>query len=466
MEPFLTISFPGPTELGFYRNERRAVGAVSSRRESEAHAIAAAGEKPILAAGSAREATGTKSPIRLAIVVSHPIQHFVSLYRALASRTELRVKVFYAAKIGVNAYYDQEMAATIRWAGDPLSGYESEFLPGSERISEAGFLSIDNPGVGRKLAEFNPDAVMVYGYAQLTQLQAFAWSHWRGVPILMTGDGDNLPRPTGHREALRKFILKRLMRRIGAFLTVGDQNEAMLQGLGVPRDRMFRAPLPIDEAVYADFAARRTEERARVRDMLGVDEDTLVLLYAGKLTLRKRPRDLVEAWARLASKGAFRGKIAIWYCGDGQAKPDLARAIESTGAPAALVGFVNVDLLPAYYCAADILVHPSERDPHPLICSEAACIGLPMILSDRIGAIGPTDIARDGQNALVYRCGDIDALGAAISTLSGDAALRQKMSRNSRAIYLEYSLSVTVEGLLRALRSTVGDPSAAIERPR
>jgi glycosyltransferase involved in cell wall biosynthesis len=430
--------------------------AVPLRREGEARADdAMAGKKTSFAARSASEPTGMSSPIRLAIVVSHPIQHFVSLYRALASRTELQIKVFYAARIGVNAYYDQEMAATIQWAGDPLSGYESEFLPGSERIVEAGFFSIDNPGVGRRLAAFNPDAVMVYGYAQLTQLRVFAWSRWRGVPLLMTGDGDNSARPAGPREALRKFILRRFLRQIGAFLTVGDQNEAMLKDLGVAKERMFRAPLSIDEGVFADFGTRRAKERARVRALLGFLDEDVVLLYAGKLIHRKRPQDLVEAWARLAARDAG-GKIALLYCGDGPAKPDLIRAIEATGAPASVVGFINVDLLPAYYCAADILVHPSERDPHPLICSEAACIGLPMILSDRIGAIGATDIARDGENALVYRCGDIDALDAAILRLSEDAALRRQMAHNSRAIYAEYSLSVTVEGILRALRAVLG----------
>jgi glycosyltransferase involved in cell wall biosynthesis len=452
VEPALTISFPGPIVSASPASDWQAADVLTFRREIEARAGVAATEKPVFGDESASEPKHSKPSIRLAIVVSHPIQHFVSFYRALASRTDLRIRVFYASKIGVNAYYDHEMAATIRWAGDPLSGYESEFLPGSERITEAGFLSIDNPGVGRRLAEFKPDAVMVYGYAQLTQLLAFAWSRWRGIPILMTGDGDNLPRPRGPREAVRKFILRRFLRRIGAFLTVGDQNEAMLRGLGVTDERMFRAPLPIDEAVFTNFGVRRAEERARVRGMLGIAEDTIVLLYAGKLTHRKRPLDLVEAWARLASSG----KIALLYCGDGPAISDLKRSIEATGAPAHLVGFVNVDLLPGYYCAADILVHPSERDPHPLICSEAACIGLPMILSDRIGAIGPTDIARDGQNAIVYRCGDIDALGAAMARLSEDAALRRKMSQSSHAIYVEYSMSVTVEGLMRALRTVVG----------
>ncbi len=126
-----------------------------------------------------------------------------------------------------------------------------------------------------------------------------------------------------------------------------------------------------------------------------------------------------------------------------------------------LAGFVNVDALPAYYCAADILVHPSEHDPHPLICAEAAAIGLPMILSDRVGAIGPTDIARAGENALVYRCGDIDALAAAITRLSEDETLRQAMAERSRHVYLSCDLEASICGILRALHAVAPPPPTA-----
>ena len=234
----------------------------------------------------------------------------------------------------------------------------------------------------------------------------------------------------------------------------------MLRDLGVSPARMFRAPLPIDEALYLDFAARRSEERASARAAMGVSDEAVVVLFAGKLSDRKRPRDLVEAWARLRERSGSRHEVVLLFCGDGPLKGDLSAAIDRVGATARLVVFVNVDRLPAYYCAADILVHPSEHDPHPLNCSEAACIGLPLVLSDRIGAIGPTDIARAGENALVYRCGDIDDLVAAIERLIGDRTLRRRMSAKSRAVYEDVGLKATLDGMARALKAIVPGPSA------
>ena len=128
---------------------------------------------------------------------------------------------------------------------------------------------------------------------------------------------------------------------------------------------------------------------------------------------------------------------------------------------AVLAGFVNVDQLPGYYCAADVLVHPSEHDPHPLVCSEAACIGLPMILSDRVGAAGPTDIARVGQNALVYPCGDVAALARAIAQLHGDDGLCQEMAARSLEIYTHCGLEVAARAVARAVAAVTAREGVA-----
>ncbi len=392
---------------------------------------------------------------RLAIVVSHPIQHFVHLYRAIAAGGEAQLKVFFCSKIGLQAYHDTEMNTVIRWAGDMTAGYDHEFLPGADKVTRVSFSRVNNSGVGARLSEYNPDAVMLYGYAQITQLKALFWCRLRRVPVLMTGDGDFVKQRSTLRAMVRARVLKTLLAQVSAFLTVGDQNEAMLASLGVPRARMFRTPFPIDEESYLDHRARRAQVRAAVRTKYAIAEDAFVLLYVGKISERKRPRDLVAAWQRMSLAAGAPLGITLLYCGDGPDRPALEKAIKDAGAPAVIAGFVNVDELPAFYCAADVLVHPSEHDPHPLVCSEAACIGLPMVLSDRVGAVGPTDIAREGANALVYPFGDVEALAAAVRKLAGDAALYQKMAASSLTIYGACGLAASVAGLLKATRSAL-----------
>ena len=114
-------------------------------------------------------------------------------------------------------------------------------------------------------------------------------------------------------------------------------------------------------------------------------------------------------------------------------------------------GFVNVDRLPAMYAAADILVHPSSIDPHPLSTAEAVFSGLPLIVSDRVGSVGPTDDVRVGTNGLEYPFGDIGALTKCVVELASDEVARRRMGDASLAIAAERTMQVSVDGFARAV---------------
>lgn len=390
-------------------------------------------------------------PRRLAIVISHPIQHFVPFYRAIAEQKSIALKVFFCSRIGAETYHDPEMGVSFKWAADLTSGYDHEFLPEADRIDSISFSSVDNPSIAAALAAFAPDAVLISGYAQKTALRALLWSRLRGVPVLMVSDGYLGGR---HRclvrRAARACVLRPLFAQVSAFLTIGDENERMYAYFGVSSARMFRTPITIDEKLFLRVREERTSRRARLRNELGIGESDVVFVSIGKLTARKRPADFVEASLELA-KAPRDERIVTVLCGDGAERDCLAQRLAGAAERIRLAGFVNLDRLPDFYAAADVLVHPSEADPHPLACSEAACVGLPMILSDRVGAIGSTDIARPGQNAIVYPCGDIGALAGAMQRVASDPRLRDSMSAASVRIYDECGMAASLEGLQAAL---------------
>ena len=401
-------------------------------------------------------------PRRLAIVATHPIQHFVHLYRALSKCEGVVLKVFFCSRIGLEKYFDREMQTEIAWADDLVGGYDHVFLPDGAGIDRSTFWTMNNPSVIGALKAFEPNAVMVYGYATATALRVLAWARFEGVPILMTGDGE-LGRPRSLLKSLvRAAAVRSIFSQVSAFLTVGDQNERMLAAAGVGRNRMFRSPFTIDEAAYRRAAAQRAELRGRIRAEFNLPEPAFVALFVGKLSVRKRPKDLLEAWLALRDQGR-EAALHILYCGNGAERASLEGFAKEHAIPATFAGFVNVDRLPGFYCAADVLVHPSEHDPHPLICSEAAAIGLPMILSDRVGAVGETDLARAGVNAIVFPCGDIGALAAAIGGIETDPERQAEMSASSRRIYDECDLAASTGGVLRAVEFVTAGRKRAVD---
>jgi hypothetical protein len=83
---------------------------------------------------------------------------------------------------------------------------------------------------------------------------------------------------------------------------------------------------------------------------------------------------------------------------------------------------------------------------------QAMSCGRPVILSD-IKGLWSKDILLHGENCLLVRPGDADALSQAIASLRSDAALRERLGRNARATALaHFGLNKTAGGTLELAR--------------
>ena len=78
-------------------------------------------------------------------------------------------------------------------------------------------------------------------------------------------------------------------------------------------------------------------------------------------------------------------------------------------------------------------------------------MGLPIVVSDKVGSAGPTDTVRDGVNGIVYRCGDTKHLGECLLPLIKDPERRSKMGRESLRIAEEMGMDASVNGLVNAV---------------
>ena len=124
---------------------------------------------------------------RVAVVVSHPIQHFCPLYRALAQSGRVDLKVFFGSKDGLNGYFDPGFNRVIQWEGDLVAGFPHEFLPGAGKVSVTG--SVDSPHVASVLSAFDPDVVLVYGFWHGISRRAISWARSHGRQHRLTGPG-------------------------------------------------------------------------------------------------------------------------------------------------------------------------------------------------------------------------------------------------------------------------------------
>jgi glycosyltransferase involved in cell wall biosynthesis len=138
------------------------------------------------------------------------------------------------------------------------------------------------------------------------------------------------------------------------------------------------------------------------------------ILYVGRLVERKGILDLVAAHAALPSAAP-----PLVVVGDGP----LAAALVGRQRVRAL-GFVEPSELPRIYGVAELAVVPSHDEPWGVAVSEALAAGVPVVVSDAVGAA--VDLVQSGLNGLTYPATDITALTAALS--SGLATLRAPIS--------------------------------------
>jgi glycosyltransferase involved in cell wall biosynthesis len=395
--------------------------------------------------------------IRVAIIVSHPIQHHVHLYRALATVPELELRVFFGSNIGAKSYFDSQMGVEIRWNTDLLDGYANEFLPEAEAIRETGLWAVNNPSIIQALTAFDPQVVQLHGYAQLTLLRALVWCRWKQIPVLLWSDSSLLFQRRRIKSLIKRPLLSLLMRQFSGVLSTGDNNEAYYRHYGVPEEKLHRCPFTVDEALLSQALEQRSTIRQALRVKYGIGRDAIVLLFVAKLVPWKRPKDLLDALLRLREQTSRNGEVVAFFAGDGALRAELEGLATRENLPAIFGGFINVDLLPSIYAMSDVLVFPSDREPYGLSAREAVCVGLPLIVSDQIGCTGKSDAARPNVNAIVYPSGDAESLTNAINTLVGDSDLRSRMGEASLRVAREMSLKHSVDGFLGAVRAALAD---------
>jgi glycosyltransferase involved in cell wall biosynthesis len=366
------------------------------------------------------------------------------------STGEMDLHVLFASNAGASSYFDAGFGQEVRFQDDLLEGFSYEFLPGHLTSNELSG-RISNARVGERLSAFGPDVVQVYGYYHPLSRGAIQWARAAGKPVLMCSDSELRAPRKWWEKAMKAAVLPRIFRQCDGFLTVGDCNEAYYRNYGVSSNRFFRCPYPIDDRKLTEAIAKRGAARSYLTEKSALPADATVALVVGKLTTRKAVDHAIKAMARVWADG-LRGQVFLVAAGNGperEALESLAKSLEPEAVRFA--GFVEVMELPRYYCGADLLVHPSSQDPHPLAVAEAVFCGLPVIVSDRVGSVGPSDDVRPGFNGLEYPYGDVEALARHVAFIHRHPEARQGMSLHSLQIGQQRTLSASVTGYLNAL---------------
>jgi glycosyltransferase involved in cell wall biosynthesis len=140
------------------------------------------------------------------------------------------------------------------------------------------------------------------------------------------------------------------------------------------------------------------------------------------------------------------------FAGDGPLRSSLEHKAKELGIAHRIrfLGFMNQSQLPSVYRAADLLVLPSYYEPFGLVVNEGMLCGLPVVVSDRVGA--KFDLVRPGENGYVFPVGNVNALAGILKEILPDTQKKSRMGAAAFQRMQTWSPHEYVEGIVHAVR--------------
>jgi glycosyltransferase involved in cell wall biosynthesis len=167
---------------------------------------------------------------------------------------------------------------------------------------------------------------------------------------------------------------------------------------------------------------------ARVRRELGLDPEDQVAIMLSALRPEKAHDVVVDAVQRL--RGRF-PRLRLLIVGQGDLRDHLARRAAASEGSVILAG-LRTDV-GNVMSAADICVHPSQREALPTTLLEAMAACVPVVAT-AVGGI--PEIVSDGRDGvLVPAPATADAVAAAMGHLLEDREERLRLASAGRAVY-------------------------------
>jgi len=175
---------------------------------------------------------------------------------------------------------------------------------------------------------------------------------------------------------------------------------------GVPESKLLR--------VHFGFAPERFHVQPETKT-----DNIFRVLFVGAISLQKGVQYLLEAFRRLDLPDAELVLVGGTF-------PDSKAFLPQYEGLYRHVPFVPQADLVEFYNTASVFVLPSLQDGFGMVVYEAAACGLPVIVSENVGAA-----IRDGQDGYIVPIRDPEALADRLLRLYRDPALRETMGRSA-----------------------------------
>ena len=396
---------------------------------------------------------------KLAIVTTHPIQYYAPIFRQLAARGNVQIKVFYTWPQSQQVKYDPGFGKAVRWDIPLLNGYDYAFIQNTAKNPGShGFSGIQNPTLIREIAGWAPDALLVFSWSYRSNLAVLR--HFKGkIPVFFRGDSHLLDEKPGLKTQLRRSLLRWVYRHVDYAFYVGENNRQYFLKHGLKTGQLLFAPHVVDNDRFGENVPAKEAEALAWRRRLDIPQDAVVLLYAAKLEPKKDPQLLLKAFVEMDQPAAY-----LIIVGNGPLEEAL-KAQFANHPRIRFLAFQNQSQMPLVYRLGQVFVLPSQgpAETWGLALNEAMACGRAVVASHKVG--GALDLIKAGENGWVFRAGHRESLKSALGRLLQEPARIAAMGDASLQRIREWSIEKTVECLEQGVLRCEAARPEIVHRP-
>jgi len=287
-------------------------------------------------------------------------------------------------------------------------------------------------GLRRKLRAIGPDIVQSHAAFSPSTIQTILYSKRLGYRLFID---DHSHKTNYHANnhvrksyvALLRAVYRITDERIECYMPITNSARDILESiLRIPPGKIELFPLGADTGRFT----RSTQLRESGRSTYGIQDETRVIVSAGKFTEDKDIEVLIKAFDHVVDRNQ---NVMLLLVGNGPGEymsrlKKLADKIIPSG-KVRFVDFVRNADLPALYNAGDIGVWPGNAS---ITVIEALATGLPTVV--QMNDLASYERVFEAKAAVGFERGDVESLAEKIEMLLKDPQLRAEIT--ARAEFL------------------------------
>lgn len=315
----------------------------------------------------------------------------------------------------------------VRYPSSKNSPVQDHVFSGINTVCIEPQASIDE--LRKILDAFTPDTVIISGWIDKRYLQIAREARMKGILTIAGSD-------TQWRGTLKQFLSRsaapiKLKPAIDVLWVAGSRQRILAQHLGYTGSKLWDGHLCCD---WGRFAVRNESVKE-------YSNRKSAFMFSGRLVETKGISTLLSAYRKY--REVSRHPWELWIAGTGPLNEGL-RGLKGVRE----FGFLQVEDLAQKLREVSAFVLASYFEPWGLVVQEAAAAGLPLILSDEVGA--SDHLLRDGYNGYLVETGSSDMLVRAMLTMEENSSGKlHEMGRASYQLSRQFLPEIWAERLLR-----------------